>query len=118
MLEIGYWMNKMYAGPTDRVAFEIGRVELQKVEPDNHTGWAAPRGKIAFSNTGYRSGFSKTAVASDVIANSFEVVRMRGASPGAVVLRRKIDTATTRLGAFQTLDFSNPSLHTEKVQLV
>ena len=32
MIEIGYWVNKMLAAPTDRVAFEIGRVELQRVE--------------------------------------------------------------------------------------
>ena len=29
MLEIGYWVNKMLAGPADRVAFEIGGLELQ-----------------------------------------------------------------------------------------
>ena len=34
MLEIGYWVNKMLAAPGDRVAFEIGKVELQKVDPD------------------------------------------------------------------------------------
>ena len=31
-LEIGYWVNKMLAAPSDRVAFEIGRVELQRVD--------------------------------------------------------------------------------------
>ncbi|HEY0673955.1 MAG TPA: hypothetical protein VGD27_16880, partial [Longimicrobiales bacterium] len=38
-IEIGYWVNKMLAAPGDRVAFEIGRMELQRVEPDHHTGW-------------------------------------------------------------------------------
>ena len=39
LLEIGYWVNKMLAGPNDRVAFEIGALELQRVAPDHHTGW-------------------------------------------------------------------------------
>jgi len=29
-----------YAAPSDRVAFEIGSVELQRVNPDHHTGWS------------------------------------------------------------------------------
>jgi hypothetical protein len=37
-IEIGYWVNKMLAAPGDRVAFEIGRLELQRVDPDHHTG--------------------------------------------------------------------------------
>src|SRR5687767_7536465 len=63
-LEIGYWVNKMLAAPGDRVAFEIGRVELQRVDPDQHTGWSIAPGKIAFSHTGYQAGTSKTAIAS------------------------------------------------------
>lgn len=39
LLEVGYWVNKLLAAPEDRVAFEIGRLELQRVEPDVHTGW-------------------------------------------------------------------------------
>src|SRR5580765_6140120 len=64
MLEIGYWVNKMLAAPSDRVAFEIGRLALQRVEPDHHTGWNVAPGRVAFSNTGYQLGRSKTAIAS------------------------------------------------------
>jgi hypothetical protein len=70
-IEIGYWVNKMLAGPGDRVAFEIGRLELQRVEPDHHTGWNVPPGKISFSHTGYQTGGSKTALASDLKATTF-----------------------------------------------
>ena len=38
MLEIGYWVNKMLAAPSDRIAFEIGQLELQRVDADQHTG--------------------------------------------------------------------------------
>ena len=103
LLEIGYWVNKMLAAPSDRVAFEIGRLELQRVVPDNHTGWNVAPGKIAFSHTGYQSGFSKTALASDATAKSFEVVRV---SDSVSVLRKPIQSAHTRLGDFQQMDFS------------
>jgi len=50
-IEIGYWVNKMLASPTDRVAFEIGRLELQRVDPDHYEGWKVAPGRIAFSHT-------------------------------------------------------------------
>jgi hypothetical protein len=56
MLEIGYFANKMLAAPGDRVAFEIGRMELQRVDPDHHTGWDVAPGRIAFSHSGYQTG--------------------------------------------------------------
>jgi hypothetical protein len=87
LLEIGYWVNKMLAGPNDRVAFEIGALELQRVEPDHHTGWNVAPGRIAFSHSGYQSGASKTAVASDVTAATFDLVRVDDNALGSVVLR-------------------------------
>lgn len=63
LLEIGYWVNKMLAAPGDRVAFELGRLELQKVDADVHTGWSPGPDKVAYSHAGYLPGLSKTAVA-------------------------------------------------------
>ncbi|HEY9227126.1 MAG TPA: glycoside hydrolase family 9 protein, partial [Gemmatimonadaceae bacterium] len=105
-LEIGYWVNKMLAAPSDRVAFEIGRIELQRVDPDHHTGWNVGAGKIAFSHTGYQTGTTKTAVASDLNASTFEVVRVSNSALGDVVLRKPLQTVLSRLGAFQQMDFS------------
>jgi len=102
LLEIGYWVNKMLAAPTDRVAFEIGRLELQRVEPDHHTGWNVATGKIAFSHTGYQTGFSKTAIASESVA-TFELFR---ASDSTSVLRKNTRSLHTRLGDFRQMDFS------------
>lgn len=106
MLEIGYWVNKMLAAPADRVGFEIGRLELQRVGPDHHTGWDVAPGRIAFSNTGYQKGFSKTAFASDLAASEFQLIRMNDGAKNEVVLRKPVQTVRTRLGQFQHLDFS------------
>ncbi|HEX6064224.1 MAG TPA: glycoside hydrolase family 9 protein [Longimicrobiales bacterium] len=106
MIEIGYWFNKMLAAPTDRVAFEIGRLELQRVEPDHHTGWNVAPGRMAFSHTGYQTGTSKTALASDLQDSTFSVISIEDNARGVVVLERPVRTVQTRFGAFQQLDFS------------
>lgn len=105
-IEIGYWANKMLAAPGDGVAFEIGRIELQRVAADHHTGWGVAPGRISFSHTGYPAGFSKTAVASDLAASAFELVRVDGRALGEVVLRKPVQRVSSRLGSFQQMDFS------------
>lgn len=106
MLEFGYWVNKMLASPADRVAFEIGGLELQRVEPDHHTGWSVAPGRISFSHTGYQTGSSKTAVAGDLRASEFQLVRITDNALGAVVVRKPVHSVSTRLGEFRVLDFS------------
>jgi hypothetical protein len=106
MLEIGYWANKMLASPGDRVGFEIGRVELQRVDPDHHTGWNVAPGRISFSHTGYQRGTSKTALASDLAATHFSLIRVGNSALGDVVLEKAVTSMSTRLGAYQVLDFS------------
>ncbi len=105
-IEIGYFVNKMLADPGDRVAFEIGRVELQRVDPDHHTGWSVAPGKIAFSHSGYQAGSSKTAVASGLRAAVFDLVRVSDNALGETVLRKPIHTVRAARGEFQVLDFS------------
>ncbi|MBR9990931.1 MAG: glycoside hydrolase family 9 protein [Gemmatimonadetes bacterium] len=106
MIEFGYWVNKMLAAPDDRVAFEIGGIELQRVDPDHHTGWNVASSHIAFSHTGYHAGFTKTAVADDLTASEFQLVRVNASALGAVVLRKPIQKMSTRVGDFQEFDFS------------
>jgi hypothetical protein len=107
LLEIGYWVNKMLAAPGDRVAFEIGPVELQRVDPDVHTGWMPGPGKVAFSHTGYLPAFSKKAVAAAPDARTeFSLVRVDGDALGEVVLRKPARPVETRLGSFLEMDFS------------
>jgi hypothetical protein len=104
--EIGYWVNKMYAGPDDHVAFEIGRIELQKVDPDVHTGWKVGAGKLAFSHSGYQPELSKSALANGVTAKEFEVVRVDDIAFGETVLRKPIETVQSPIGSFQRMNFS------------
>ncbi|HEX6629485.1 MAG TPA: glycoside hydrolase family 9 protein, partial [Gemmatimonadaceae bacterium] len=106
-IEIGYWVNEMLASPGDRVAFEIGRLELQRVDPDHHTGWSVAPGTIAFSHAGYQRGSSKSALASDLTATEFQLVRLDEGALGEVVLRRPVEPVRTRLGTFQRMDFSD-----------
>ena len=105
-LEIGYWVNKMLAAPNDRIAFEIGRIELQRVVPDHHTGWNVAAGSMAFSHSGYQTGRSKTALASDLQAAHFDLLRIDDNALGEVVLRKPVRAVNGRLGGFQELDFS------------
>ncbi|HEY0997759.1 MAG TPA: glycoside hydrolase family 9 protein [Gemmatimonadaceae bacterium] len=105
-LEVGYWVNRMFAGPGDHVAFEIGRLELQRVVPDVHTGWIPGAGKVAYSHSGYQVGSSKTAVAAGLDASRFELVRVGDNALGDVVLRAPVTTVRARNGEFQEMDFS------------
>lgn len=106
-IEIGYWVNKMLAQPSDRVAFEIGRIDLQRVEPDHYEGWSVAPGKISFSHSGYPSSASKTALASKVTARNFRLLRVGADSAPKVVLEKPVNSVSTRLGKFQRMDFSN-----------
>jgi hypothetical protein len=105
-IEIGYWVNKMLAAPGDRVGFEIGRLELQRVEPDHYAGWSVAPGRIAYSHTGYQPGAVKDAFASDLDAAEFRMIRVEDNPLGDVVLTGPVRTVRTRLGTFQHMDFT------------
>ena len=105
-LEIGYWANKMFAAPGDRVGFEIARLELQQVEPDHVEGWQVAPGRLAFSHSGYLQGARKTALATDLAARAFSVVRVEDNGQPEVVFTGPVQHVETRLGLFQQLDFS------------
>jgi hypothetical protein len=105
--EIGYWVNKMFAGPDDHVAFELGPIELQRVVPDQHTGWSVAPDKFAFSHSGYPIGASKSAIASRVSAKEFELLNVTDNAFGEVVLRRPVASVVAPTGTYQRLDFSD-----------
>lgn len=107
LLELGYWMNKLLAGANDHVSFEIGRIELQRVEPDHHTGWNVAPGRIAYSHVGYDAALSKTALASGIAARAFDVVRIDDTPLGDVVFSAPVASVQSRIGDFQVLDFSS-----------
>lgn len=106
-LEIGYWVNRMLAEPSDRAAFEIGAIELQRVEPDHYEGWEVAPGRISFSHSGYSTEMPKSALASGLSAADFQLVRVDDSSLGDVVLSGPVETVRTPRGEFQRLDFSD-----------
>src|SRR5690348_7831348 len=105
-LDIGYWVNRMFAAPGDTVMFEIADLELQRVDPDNYEGWAVGPGRIAFSTSGYAAGASKSALASDLAAREFSLLRLDSRGGVHAALTAPVTTRSTRLGDFQEMDFS------------
>ena len=104
--EIGYWVNKQITDPGDQVAFEIAKLELERVDPDHYEGWNVAPGKISFSHTGYQTGSSKTALASNLGARDFQLIRLDNNALGEVALSKPVRIRKTRLGEFQEMDFS------------
>jgi len=102
-VEFHYWANKRIPEPRDRVAFEIGGLELQRVDPDHFEGWNVAPGAVSFSHTGYQSGSHKTAIATGLEANDFSLMRVE---TGEIVLRKPIRRIKTLLGEFEEMDFS------------
>lgn len=90
-IEINYWVNKRLPDTSDSVAFEIAKLALQWVEPDHYQGWNVTPGKIAFSNTGYQSGSSKTALASDLTAREFQLIRLDNNAEPEIVLSKPVE---------------------------
>ncbi len=102
-LEFRYWVNKRIPDATDRVEFEIGGLELQRVKPDHFEGWNVAPDAISFSHTGYQLGMSKTAVSSSLEASEFYLLNVE---TGETPLRKPVRQLKTRLGEFQEIDFS------------
>ena len=98
-----YVMNGNEPGAAKVVTFDIDRLELQRVEADAYEGWAVAPGAIAFSHTGYPAGGPKTAIASGLEADRFQLVREGADRPA---LSKAIERVTTRTGRFQVMDFS------------
>jgi len=105
-LDINYWVNKRLPDPDDSVAFEISRLELQRVDPDHSEGWNVAPGRISFSHTGYQAGSSKSALASDLAARDFQLIRLDNNAQPEVVLSKPVALRQTRLGQFREMDFS------------
>jgi len=102
-VDFGYAVPKAMAERGDHVVFDLDQLELERVDADHYEGWNVAPGRLAFSHSGYPAGAPKTAIASDLGANEFQLIRME---TGAVTLRKRVDRVTTRLGQYQVLDFS------------
>ena len=102
-LEFAYSLPKKFPDPGDHTILDIDQLELQSVVADHVEGWDVAPGKIAFSDSGYTIGSSKSAVASDLTAREFSVI---DAQNGKAILTKPVEQVATPLGKYQVLDFS------------
>ena len=102
-LEFAYSLPKKLPDPGDRTILDVAHLELQSVVADHVEGWDVATGKIAFSHSGYATGSSKSAIASGLEASQFSLIDQE---TGQIVLTKAIQQASTALGKYQVLDFS------------
>ncbi len=102
-LDFAYSLPKKFPDPGDQTILDIDQLELQSVAADHVEGWDLAPGKIAFSHSGYTTGSSKSAIASDLAAHEFSVIDPQ---TGQIVLTKPVRQTTTPLGNYQVLDFS------------
>ncbi len=102
-VEFIYRLQGNEPGAAEDVCYDIDNLELQQVQPDHFEGWNVAPGRIAFSHTGYLPFLSKSAIASGISAQRFNLIN---AGTGAVVLTKPMRALETHIGKFQALDFS------------
>lgn len=108
-VEFFYLLYKRLPDASDAVSFDIGRLELERVDPDHFEGWNVAPGRISFSHTGYQLGSSKSAISSDLAAREFQLIRLDDSGQGEVAFAGPVQNRQTRLGQFQEMDFSHVS---------
>src|SRR5206468_219757 len=102
-LDFAYMLPKKLPEPGDQTLLDIDQLELQSVAADHVEGWDVAPGKIAFSHSGYTTGSSKSAIATDLSASQFSVIDLKS---GKTVLSKPVVPTTSPLGKYQVLDFS------------
>jgi len=102
-LEFAYSLPKKFPDPGDQTILDIDQLELQDVIADHVEGWDVASGKIAFSNSGYTIGSSKSAIASDLSARMFSVIETK---TRRTILTKAVEHTASPLGKYQVLDFS------------
>jgi hypothetical protein len=102
-LDFAYMLPKKLPEPGDQTILDIDQLELQSVIADHVEGWDVAPGRIAFSHSGYTTGSSKSAIASDLAAHEFSIVDEQ---TGRLVLTKPVEQTATPLGNYQLLDFS------------
>ena len=102
-LDLSYSIPKKLPDPGDSTILDFDQLELEKVDADHTEGWDVAPGRIAFSHSGYSAGSPKNAIASNLAAREFSVIRQ---DTSEVVLTKPVRHTKTDLGEYQVLDFS------------
>lgn len=91
---------------SDSLKFDIDDVSLQKIEnPEVVSGWQPADNRIIFSTTGYGLESKKSAIVN--VKNNNGRFQLIDYSSRRVVYDGKINPVKTRIGNFQTADFSD-----------
>lgn len=91
---------------SDSLKFDIDDVTLQTVEnPEVVSGWMPASNRIIYSTTGYGVESEKTAIVN--VKNNNGKFQLVNSKSKAVVYNGNLITKTTRIGNFETADFSS-----------
>jgi len=90
-------------GASDEIMMDFADLRLQHVKCDHARGWVPDHKEITFSHTGYSLQSEKTAIASGLDSELFQVV---SAINGQIVYEKAIQPYHSHVGQFQVLDFS------------
>ena len=101
--EASYGLSGSAPGEADSIRFYFDDLTLERVDADKIEGWDVWKGRIAYSQAGYQTGAPKSAVASGLDANTFQLIDAR---TGNVAFSGAMETQTTPTGVFQVMDFS------------
>jgi len=90
----------------DSLIFYIDKIELQVIEqPEVARGWMPGKNRIVYSTTGYGIDSRKTAIIN--IPNHNGRFEIRDYATNRRVYRGRINSVTSPIGTFETIDFSN-----------
>ncbi|MBP1539775.1 MAG: glycoside hydrolase family 9 protein [Prevotella sp.] len=85
------------------VTIDIDRIELQRVEPDNYSGWDIREGDFAFSHVGYRPDDKKVAITGAGKEDYFELLNEKG----TIAYTGNVKEVNNKGNVFTALDFSD-----------
>ena len=87
-VEFQYRLQGNEPGASDVVTFAIDKLELQKVNADHWEDWNVAPGEISYSHSGYQLGSPKSAIASGIDADEFQLI---DSETGMPVLSKSIE---------------------------
>ena len=93
------------------VTIDFDRIEVQKVKPDNYSGWDIDDGDFAFSHIGYRPGDKKIALTHADKGDFFNPVKKSGSfflldDKGRIVYTGTTTKSSNKGNDFTILDFT------------
>lgn len=100
-----YFINGKDTSTGEFMQYDIGGIELELIDsPEISHGWIPSKNRIIYSTTGYSLSRPKTAIASELECEDFQIIN---SGNGEVVFTGKVQNINTLLGDFKYMDFSS-----------